>query len=598
MDLFKKALSKFSNRILLVLVVVFGILASRSLIFQSGYFNMHDDLQMMRQLEMEKCFLDGQIPCRWVPDMGYGYGFPLFNFYPPLPYLIGEMFRVVGFSFVTTVKLTFALALVISGISMYYLAKEFFGPLGGFLSGVFYVWAPYRAVDIYVRGAMNESWTFVFFPLLFLFSFRLITSKRADELKYIVALALSYAGLLLSHNLMVLIFTPALVAWCLLLMWTRRRWNKLFSLAMAAAWAVGLSSFFTIPAVFENKFTQVRSQLTGYYDYTAHFASLNQLLFSRFWGYGPSVWMEADGMSFQIGILHWLLSTAIFLAIMLKSLSRGFSFGSFIASDRLVVSTFVFLLGWFSAYMIHLKSLWIYRLVPILGFIQFPWRFLTIVVFAMSFLIGLTPHLFDTPRTLLGKVAKSVKIVFFVGLLEILLVVSNWHYFEPEGGRMGSLTDEEKFSGVAWELQQTAGIYDYLPITAKEAPRGPQTSLAEVMEGKAFIKSFSQGTNWGKFYVDVEEDSKIRIGIFSFPGWKVFYCDGREKKDEIPTFVPDEERWGRMWINLPRGNYQLCVEFLDTPVRKVSNVLSLLSWLMLFVIYLRLVKSSGPRYER
>src|SRR3990172_9790468 len=143
----------------LFIVIFFGLLAGRTLL-PSGYFNMHDDLQMMRQLEMEKCFLDGQIPCRWVPDMGYGFGFPLFNYYPPLPYLFGEIFRVIGFSFAVTVKAVFVLSFVASGITMYFLAKEFFGKAGGIVSSVFYVWAPYHSVDVFVRGAMNEAWAF------------------------------------------------------------------------------------------------------------------------------------------------------------------------------------------------------------------------------------------------------------------------------------------------------------------------------------------------------------------------------------------------------------------------------------------------------
>src|SRR3989339_111044 len=85
----------------LTLIFIFSLLAVRTLLLP-GYFPMHDDLQMMRQLQMEKCFVDGQIPCRWVPDMGYGLGYPLFNFYPPLPYLVGEGIRLVGYSFVAT----------------------------------------------------------------------------------------------------------------------------------------------------------------------------------------------------------------------------------------------------------------------------------------------------------------------------------------------------------------------------------------------------------------------------------------------------------------------------------------------------------------
>ena len=109
---------------------------------------MHDDLQMMRQLQMEKCFTDGQFPCRWVPDMGYGYGYPLFNFYPPLPYYVGQVFRWMGFPFTTTVNLTFALQFFLSGAAMFVLASSLWGPWGGLLSSVFYIWAPYHAVDI------------------------------------------------------------------------------------------------------------------------------------------------------------------------------------------------------------------------------------------------------------------------------------------------------------------------------------------------------------------------------------------------------------------------------------------------------------------
>src|SRR3989338_11612324 len=135
----------------LVAVLFFGILASRHL-FTPGYFNMHDDLQVMRTLEMEKCFKDFQVPCRWVPDMGYGFGFPLFNFYPPLPYLYGMVFRLLAFPFTATVKLTFASAFLLSGVAMYFFARKFFLPSrrqaanirrGG--AGGFFIWAPYPA---------------------------------------------------------------------------------------------------------------------------------------------------------------------------------------------------------------------------------------------------------------------------------------------------------------------------------------------------------------------------------------------------------------------------------------------------------------------
>ncbi len=215
----------------IVIIVFTAILAGRTLL-TPGYFRMHDDLQMMRQLEMEKCFLDLQIPCRWVPDMGYGFGFPLFNYYPPLPYLVGELFRLVSFSFVDTVKIVSLLSFTFSGISMYFFSKEFFGKVGGVLSSIFYIWAPYHAVDVYVRGAMNEAWAFIWFPVILLFSYKLLTAgSKPGRAKagLIISLALSWAGLLLSHNLMVLIFTPVFGVWILFFLIRGKNWRKIIS---------------------------------------------------------------------------------------------------------------------------------------------------------------------------------------------------------------------------------------------------------------------------------------------------------------------------------------------------------------------------------
>ena len=541
---------------------------------------MHDDLQMMRQLEMEKCFADRQIPCRWVQDMGYGFGFPLFNFYPPLPYLIGQGIRFLGFSFVDTVKITFALSFIVSGVSMYLLAKEFFPEnfnfkgrkisLGALVSAIFYIWAPYHAVDVYVRGAMNEAWALSFFPLIFWSVYRLVMCNKRETRRWIILLALAYSALLTSHNLMVLIFTPVLAGWVLIHLWRKSRWSRLPKIIISGIWALGLAAFFTLPALAENKFTQVRGQLEGYYDYTAHFVSLRQLLISRFWGYGPSVWIDAeDGMSFQIGHIHWILSLIIggwliFLIIQ----GRKKLIKSFRESNFLLPSFYLFVVGWFSAFMTHLRAIGIYKAIPILSLIQFPWRFLTIVIFAFSFISGVAVIIFENK-----KVSSWI-----TGLLVAGLMILNWNYFLPRNGKMGALTDEEKFSGAAWDLQQTAGIYDYLPIYAEMAPNAPRDKIAEIIQGEGEIYNSQDGTSWAEFDIGVRSDiAQVRIGIFKFPGWKMF-IDGKE----VENFVAGDEKWGRMYVEVLKGEHKIRAEFTNTPVRAASNFISLSSWLGLF----------------
>ena len=558
-----KILLKKENFLPLMIVVVSAILAGRTLIFEKGYFNMHDDLQMMRQLEMEKCFFDGQFPCRWVPDMGYGYGFPLFNFYPPLPYLTGTIFRVMQFSFVDTAKLTFALSLILSGITMYFLSKEFFGRWGGVVSSLFYIWAPYHSVDIYVRGAMNESWALIFFPAILWTSYRLLKEEK-EILKWIIGLALSWVGLLLSHNLMVMIFTPVFALWCFIFWLKERNIKKIFQFVISGLTALILAGFFTLPAIFEQKYVHVDTLVQGYYEYIAHFATIGQLLFTRFWGYGPSIWGPNDGMPFQIGHIHWTLSIVIIVLIGVMFL-RDKKWKKILTNDFVVATLFSVAVGWFAAFMTHQNSTFIWQKIHFLSFAQFPWRFLTISILGFSLTSG-------SVFVLLPKKISP----FVTTLIVIVMVAFNWNYFLPLGEKMGDLTDAQKFSGAAWDLQRTAGIFDYLPKTAIENPKEPPNSLADVVEGEGKIVGPSAGTNWAKFEVELSKDSKVRVNLFQFPTWKV-EVDG----EDVEASIPESEKWGRMYINVPQGKHSVYLKLENTPIRTFSNYLSLFGWITL-----------------
>ena len=162
-----------------------------------------------------------------------------------------------------------------------------------------------------------------------------------------------------------------------------------------------------------------------------------------------------------------------------------------------------------------------------------------------------------------------------ITVMVIVLVFLNWNYFLPKGGEMGPLTDEEKFRGVAWELQQNGGIYDYLPIYAKIAPNSPRETLAEIVKGEGEIKNMESGTNWAKFATDIEgADATIRINIFDFPDWKIF-VDGKE----VTKYIPEEEKSGRIWFGLSSGEHEVYARLYNTPIRKIANAITLVSFI-------------------
>jgi len=553
---------------LVFLVLLSAFLASRWL-FKPGYFTMHDDLQMMRQLQMEKCFQDKQVPCRWVPDMGYGYGYPLFNFYPPLPYYIGQVFRWLGFSFTWTVKLLFALQFFLPSIIMFFLAADLWGGWGGLLSAVFYTWAPYHSVDVYVRGAMNEAWAFIWFPLIFWASKKLI---EKENFKYLAWLAFSSAMLLLTHSVMAIVFVPAVAIWVAYWMFRFKKfpwqnWQQLGKFFLAGIWALGLAAFFILPMFFEKKYVHLETMFSGYYDWRAHFVSLYQLFITRFWGYGPSVWGPEDGMPFPVGHLHWILGAVLFSVVIIRFLTALVKSKKPIEKDHwLVVGLFGG--GLFYAFLAHQRSTFIWKLLPLLQIAQFPWRLLIGTAFLFSLLAG--------------AVAVFSKSRMLILLLCFFVVVFNWNYFRPES--MGSLPDEDKFSGLAWQTQQTAAIYDYLPKSArKAADASPEEDW--LFDGSVEPKRFERGTNWFLWKGLVDRGGKLQISALYFPGWRA-WIDGEEIE------VNHEEELGRMWVVVPRGEHEVYFRFTNTPIRDWANLLSLLSWWALLSIVL------GPKLWR
>lgn len=538
---------------------------SFSTLLQPGYFGMHDDLQVMRIWEMDKCFRDGQIPCRWVPDMGFGYGYPLFNFYPVMPYYLGEIiYKFVSIftnttALIISVKILFILSFLVSAANMFFLGRKFWGNLGGLLSALFYVYAPYHSVDVYVRGAMAESWSLAWTPAVFLAIYLTI---QKPSLKNTLFLAVSTGLFLTSHNPMALVFTPLMTAWALLWIWQEGKLSAILKLAVAAVWGWGLAAFFSLPVLLEGKDVHLETLFIGYFNYLAHFVDLNQMFISTFWGYGGSIWGPNDGMSFQIGWLHWgIVLICLILGVLLWRKKRQMSLILFLLS----------LSFWVAAFLMHPKSNFVWEKITILQTLQFPWRLLAVTIFSSSLVVG---SLVALP---LGKKLRSGLVVVLVAALFILYQ----GFFKIE--RPIPLTDQEKLSGALWDLQRTAGIFDYLPKTAKFPPGSAAPETAEVLKGQAKVTNFQRGTNWLSFNLESSAAATVKLPIIDFPIWKVF-LDQRQ----IPFDRKND--LGQPTFEISAGKHQVFAKLFDSPVRSLANIISLLSLLAVLGAGYKLIK--------
>jgi len=555
--------------IFIFLISLSSLLASKDL-FKPGYFSIHDDLQVGRLYEMDLCFRDKQFPCRWVPDMGYGYGYPLYNYYPPLPYYFGELVHRLGFSFLDSTKVMFIAQFLISGILMFFFSRKFWGDWGGLLSAVLYVWAPYHSVDIYVRGAMNEAWALAFLPGVYWMVYEIIDGAR-DRTKYTGLLALFFGLLLLSHNLMAFIFVPTVIVFALLLIWSKKKnlKEKLLPQILGGLWGFCLAAFFTLPVLLEKKYVHVETMLKGYFNYLAHYVPIGKMLFTRFWGYGSSGWLQETGMPFQVGFPHWPLAVLVFLLGVIMFFRKK------IAKEIFFVFPFLFFLFLGSLFLVHPRSVFIWDRISLLAYLQFPWRFLTLVIFSISVLGGGLVVLVKKP-----KWQMTIAIT-----LAILTIVLNFSFFRVE--KTLPMTDQQKlFSAKGWNKLQTDAIFDYLPIYAEAPPGGPAPDKPEIKEGIATISGVKKGTNWYSFNIKVIKKAKIQIPVYDFPGWRV-------KVDKKPVSISHDNFLGLIIVSVDSGEHKVEVGLTNTVVRSLANIISVISWSIMILLSLAVFRKRG-----
>lgn len=510
--------------------------------FNSKFFYTQDHIFIARLQQMSIALSSGQFPVRWAPDLRFGE--PLFNFYAPLPYYLGSVISLLGLNFIWVAKVLFVLSSILSALTMYLFCRKLFTKYASFVVVALYTLAPYRAVDLYVRGALSEAWAFVFFPLIFYAS--TILSQKVN-LMGILLLAFSLAGLILTHNVMTLMFLPFLVLWWIYIVLSEKNIRVILSFLTALIFSLGLSASFLLPALLERQFIQTQYLLVGYFDFRAHFVAYRQF-FSTFWGYGSSLWGPKDGLSFQIGPVHW----AVFLLAVIGGLIYRKNRKFLLMLPLLGIGFFV------SIFLQHNKSAFLWEAIPLMAFIQFPWRFLAISIFFVSIMGGVATDYFG----------QRFKLLYLV--LIVLLIIINFQYFRPK-----EYVDDSFFDKFLNTQSMRKGVdltKDYLPIWVKgvdgEVFETPRAEKGEIIISEIERKSTSLSAN-----IQVISDSLIEAPITYFPGWEVWTNDRL-----IPQSAPS--KMGLIRFELPKGNFQLRIELKDTLVRTIGNMISLGSLLL------------------
>ncbi|MDP1721740.1 MAG: 6-pyruvoyl-tetrahydropterin synthase-related protein [Candidatus Gottesmanbacteria bacterium] len=545
-----------------LLIIVFLIILCIPIvqpILSKGYFSMHDDTQIARVIVMGKAIRNGQFPVRWVSDLGYGYGYPLYNFYGPLPYYLGGSLYAAGLDGLRSTKAVMVLGMIIAAITMYVFVRMLFGDLSGIIAGLLYAYAPYHAVQLYVRGALGELWAYALLPLLFLGVYLYTDLNRRKHGGWIGGLGL--AGIILSHTITgfvsVVFYGLGFVFYAAYVLITKRFHSSLityhFSLLLVG---LGLSAFFWIPAITEMGYTNVAGQIGATANFRNHFVCIGQL-WNSLWGYGGSAPGCIDGMSFKIGKLHVVLGV---LGVVLAALRLKKEFW-------IHPIGFMSIFGIGSAVMLLSVSQPVWEIIPGLAYVQYPWRFLTGLVFAASVFGG--SILFWISRK---WIRRGLAVIMIMGVIVVnaKVFVPQYVYDKPV----------ESYEGEAELLWRVSGISDeYLPQSFVK-PGNPSRVAREILSTQPLlgyrVETEINTETYVKLAVYTDNPIEVVLNRVYFPGW-IYWVNGSVQTARETNGLP--------MVRIPSGRSVVELHFTNTPVRTAGNIISILVVLLFLRIY-------------
>jgi len=595
-----------------LLLLLMSLFAIGPLLQPDYFWTAHDARHHVYFVfEFDRSVQDGIWYPRWSPDFAFGYGYPFFNIYGPLATAVGEVFHLLGFDFVTSVKLVFGLATLLSGLTMYGFVRRLIGPWAGFLAGLVYVYLPYHLFDLYVRAALAETVALVFLPLILWGFWEVVERPR---LSAVVAAAFAYAGLVFSSNLILVLFSGLLGAYLIFLVAIRvnrsqpwREWSheSVFPLlgnlmrtalpaVLALILALGLSAIFWLPWVAEFQYVRTDQWYAGRYDYRDDFVYPFQL-FSPAWGFGTSGPGPDDKVSFQLGAMPVVLGLlALSVAWRTRTQWRGQVF--FFAGVALVT---IWLM------LPPAAALW--EAIPPIRTAQFPWRYLTLATLALSVVTGAvlgSPS--SDQESSNGKreheEGEAVTVVRqhpatspqFVALaLAALVLLSSYPYLRAEVGPPPegpvSLAGLMRFQHQSDEMTGSTRWVKKIPTWSPLAdqilsgiPITTKVNYAAIPKGGVLgVHSLEMSTVHEKVWVYAAGPQRVIFYTAYYPGWTAYlYEDDRTRQDRTGRLIgelPIEPTSPQGWISVlvPAGEHVLEVRFEDTPVRIVSKWVSI-----------------------
>ena len=526
--------------------------------FWLGSASGHDfEFHVASWLDVSYQWKEGTFYPRWTAWTNHRFGEPRYIFYPPLSWMLGAaLTRVAPLPWVP--MLFVLLTQTFAGLSTFFLLRQLVGRRGALFGAACYAANPNALLMTYVRSDFAEQLACAIFPLLLLGALKLTRLLKKESSSgsstSLLSFAIPFAAVWLCNAPAGVIASYAMA---LVIVWaaaSQRSWRIALRGAGGIALAFGLASIYLIPAAYEQRWVNISQALSAGLlpGENFLFTSINDVEHTWF---------------------NWIASIcAVVLTLLLFGLaflSRAFAQNDTVTNSPGKVWKALLVLGTGASLLMMRVSLPLWEHLPKLRFVQFPWRWMSVVALVYVCFLALVTQ---------------KRRGWLVALCILVLSVPLANFFIDNGWWDPDEMPTQQEAIVSGNGYDGTDEYDPLGDDHLDLPANapPVRVLTEASGGKPVKDALVQILKWKTQRMELEVSTKDRasvaVRLLNYPAWQIEVNGKRtnpERMDDINQMV----------IPVEPGISLIRIRFMRTPDRVIGNLVSGFSSLICAMIF-------------
>ncbi len=552
-------------------LLAFALCLAASLLMVAPFFwfgsaSGHDfEFHVASWLDVAGQWKEGIVFPRWTEWANHGFGEPRFIFYPPLSWLLGPAlgflvpWNYVPVAFVVLVQ-TFA------GLSAFTFARHILPERAALFGAVCFAANPNALLIIYMRSDYAELLASAFFPLLFLAALEVggvlgnpdgSKGRAAAFFSAVFAavwLSNAPAGVMASYSMMLLFVWMA---------FSGKSWIPLARGGASVAVGFGLAAFYLLPAAYEQRWVNIGQALSS--------------------GLLPAQnFLYTTINDPEHTLFNWIASTTAVAMIVIAAVAAlagrchvgptgaeprpqscrlGGENGGFATQQR--VWRALLLLTAVATVLMLRPALIFWQVLPKLRFVQFPWRWMSILSVPFAYFLAAT-----VAKARFRWVWVGAVLVALAGMA-IFFVRATWWDTDDISSIQAGIAAGAGFDGVdeydpvgddRYNLPEKARQVEILPADSSS----PEVGTTILVERWTAVDKALRVSSLGPV--------RLALRLLNYPAWRVD-VNGLVV---VPESAADS---GQMILELPAGQSAVRARLVRTWDRSLGGTVSILSLL-------------------